>query len=93
MGSEVSENLQSQLDEMEMLQSMFPDSKELDIDNLSIEEIRHWLDNPVTENLPAPLEVVVRLPVEVGQCQHKVEAVMSVGHEYPSIALPEVYVR
>ena len=93
MGNEVGDNLRCQLDEVEMLQSMFPDSKELDVDVLAMEEIRHWLDNPGTEHLPTPLEVVLRLPVEVGQCQHEVEAVMSLGHEYPSIALPEVYIR
>ena len=93
MGNEVGDNLQCQLDEVEMLQSMFPDSKELDVDVLAMEEIRHWLDNPGTEHLPTPLEVVLRLPVKVGQCQHEVEAVMSLGHEYPSIALPEVYIR
>lgn len=94
MGNEeVGDNLQCQLDEVEMLQSMFPDSKELDVDLLAMAEIRHWLDNPGTEPLPTPLEVVLRLPVEAGQCQHEVEAVMSLGHEYPSIALPEVYIR
>ena len=44
MGNEVGDNLRCQLDEVEMLQSMFPDSKELDVDVLAMEEIRHWLD-------------------------------------------------
>ena len=94
MGSEVGDNLQSQLDEVEMLQSMFPDSKELEVDVLAMDEIRHWLDNPGTEHLPSLLEVVLKLPVEVEQGQqHVIEAVMSLGHEYPSVALPEVYIR
>ena len=65
------------------------------MDIVAVEETRHWLelDNPGPETLPTPLEAVLRLSVEVGQCQHEVEAVMSLGHEYPSVALPEIYVR
>ena len=46
MEAEVSDNLRSQLDEIEMLQAMFPDPKELKVDENSLLEAKSWTDFP-----------------------------------------------
>jgi len=55
MSNDILDNLQSQLDEIEMLQSMFPDENELVVDNFAVDVVRQWLVTP-RDMLPSQLD-------------------------------------
>jgi len=88
----ISSNLSLQLDELEILQSMFPDPKELNVNICSVVDIRDWLDDTSDDKmttLPSLLDFSLHLTFD-GKA---VETVITMPVEYPSNRLPEVYTR
>ena len=105
MGSELRDNLESQLAEVELLAAMFPGPRELDLDPATLAAARAWLERdgatpPVPLLLeqgatpPAPplLELSLRLEVDPDR-KLAIEAVIIMSPEYPSIGPPEIYIR
>jgi len=88
----ISSNLSLQLDEIEILQAMFPDPKELNVEICSIVDVRDWLENHSDDkihNLPGLIDLSLNLMFG----SKSVETVVSLPVEYPSNSLPEVYTR
>jgi len=85
------ENYEMQVAEIEILQSMFADPGELDIDPRLVHDVVNWVnreDKSDLEPFPAPIEFIVRL-----KCDEKMmEVIVALPPEYPKI-LPEVYIR
>jgi len=88
----ISANLSLQIDELEILQAMFPDPKELFVDVCSLDDVRDWLkktsDAKVT-NLPGLIDFSLNLSFD----EKTVETVITLPLEYPSESLPELYTR
>ena len=88
----ISDNLSLQLDELEILQAMFPDPKELSVDICSVVDVRDWLENTDDEklsNLPGLIDFSLNLLFD----GKTVETVISLPLEYPTWSLPELYTR
>eukprot|EP00092_Neocalanus_flemingeri_P013834 GFUD01014924.1.p1 GENE.GFUD01014924.1~~GFUD01014924.1.p1 ORF type:complete len:289 (-),score=65.91 GFUD01014924.1:324-1190(-) len=88
----IASNLSLQLDEIEILQSMFPDPKELKVDICSIVDVRDWLEyknDDKVDNLPGLIDFSLNLTFET----KTVETVITLPVEYPSNSLPELYTR
>eukprot|EP00092_Neocalanus_flemingeri_P037214 GFUD01040519.1.p1 GENE.GFUD01040519.1~~GFUD01040519.1.p1 ORF type:complete len:297 (+),score=68.72 GFUD01040519.1:912-1802(+) len=84
-------NYEMQISEVEILQSMFPGSGELDIDPILIHEVVDWVnddDMNKHEKMPPPIEFCVKISCG----KNVVEVVITLPPEYPKI-LPEIYVR
>ena len=90
MEAGVSDNLRAQLDEIEMLQAMFPDPKELIVDENSLLEAKSWTDFP-TDLPPQPIDIT--LNITAGNGYHGVEMLSTLPLSYPGSSLPEIYVR
>lgn len=86
---DIEDNLGIQLDEIEMLESMFP--KELMIDQGRLADVRQWLQHP-SDTSPFPLEVTLRLELDQER-KIVVETIITLPHNYPSESKPEIYVR
>jgi len=85
------ENYEMQISEVEILQSMFPGTGELDIDPSLIHEVVDWVnedDDTKLERMPPPIDFCVKLSCS----NNDVEVVITLPPEYPKI-LPEIYVR
>ena len=89
MEAEVSDNLRAQLDEIEMLQAMFPDPKELKVDENSLLEAKSWTDFP-TDLPPQPIDITLNITADN---DHRVEMLSTLPLSYPGSSLPEIYVR
>eukprot|EP00090_Calanus_glacialis_P013811 TRINITY_DN22461_c0_g1_i1.p1 TRINITY_DN22461_c0_g1~~TRINITY_DN22461_c0_g1_i1.p1 ORF type:complete len:301 (+),score=87.20 TRINITY_DN22461_c0_g1_i1:34-903(+) len=88
----ISSNLSSQLDELEILQAMFPDPKEIEVDFCNVVDVRDWLENTSGDkanNLPSLIDFSLHLTFD----GKSVETVITLPTEYPSLSLPEVYTR
>ena len=88
----ISSNLSLQLDEIEILQSMFPDPKELNVDICTIVDVRDWLENKSDDkidNLPGLIDLSLNLTFG----SKTVETIMTLPVEYPSSCLPDLYTR
>ena len=93
MSNDILDNLQSQLDEIEMLQSMFPDENELVVDNFAVDVVRQWLVTP-RDMLPSQLDLSIKLNMELDSSGSLLlEILVSLPHDYPGSALPEIYAR
>jgi len=85
-------DFEEQLVEVEMLQSMFPGQGELDLDMEAVDEVQSWIQKtqPSLDQLPPHIEFRLKLVVDGDDT---VEMVVSLPPEYPSLALPQVYVK
>ena len=93
MGSELRDNLESQLAEVELLAAMFPGPRELDLDPATLAAARAWLERGgATPPAPPLLELSLRLEVDPDR-KLAIEAVIIMSPEYPSIGPPEIYIR
>lgn len=82
------ENLQSQLSEMEVLQSMFPNPGEIKFeDNAILATMSRFLDYGSLD-LPPFLDFTVNLTMD----EHKIEVSFNLSHEYPQ-AEPDIFIR
>lgn len=82
------ENLQTQLGELEMLQSMFYNPGEIRIDDITaLKSITNFV-NGETEDLPQFLDITFNLIID----SVKLEMCVNLSHEYPEIE-PDIYVR
>ena len=88
---DIEDNLKLQLDEVEMLESMFPDPKELVIDQGRLADVKQWILHP-SDTIPFPLEVTLNLDLDQER-KICIECVISLPHSYPSDCQPEVYLR
>ena len=71
MTNDVLDNLQSQLDEIEMLQSMFPDENELLVDMNAVDVVRNWLITP-RDVLPPQLDLTIKVNIELENLDKKI---------------------
>jgi len=82
------DNLGEQLQEIEILESMYPGAGELELsDPAVIHDIKQFIEDRV--NVPNSIELTIKLKVE----EKTVETIFNLPREYPSSALPEVYIR
>jgi len=88
----ISFNLSLQLDEIEIMQSMFPDHKELNIDICSVVDVRNWLEDE-SEDKIKKLPGLINLSLNLAFDSKVVETVITLPLEYPSTSLPELYIR
>lgn len=91
------ENLELQLAEVEMLNSMFPSSSEFGIIDASVmDEVRQVLEssNFCLQFIPPPsIEFYVKQVVIVNEKQETLELMCDLPHSYPLDAIAELYVR
>lgn len=81
-------NLQSQLSELEMLQSMFYNPGEIRIDDpLALKDITDFI-NKQTQIIPPFLDITINLTIE----NTKFEICINLSHEYPQVE-PDIYIR
>jgi len=93
MTNDVLDDLQSQLDEIEMLQSMFPDENELVVDMNAVDVVRKWLITP-RDVLPPQLDLTIKVNIELENSGSIIlETLVTLPHDYPSQTLPEIYSR
>lgn len=86
--TELRTQIELQLSEVDMLQSMFPDPRELVIDDPSILcDLRDFAEGR-THMLPPHLDCVINLDVEKGQLSMSI----NLPHQYPAVQ-PTVFVR
>ena len=77
-----------QLDELEILQSMYPEEKELELsDPAVLSDIRDYLEN--RGDCPNSVELTLR--TQLGSTQ--IETIVNLPRSYPSLSLPELYIR
>ncbi|KAK7068386.1 RWD domain-containing protein 2B [Halocaridina rubra] len=82
------EMIELQLSEVDMLQSMFPDPRELILDDPAVTvDLRDFIEGR-TLLLPPRLDFVLNLDVEKGQLSMSV----NLPHEYPAVN-PDIFVR
>lgn len=82
------ENLETQLDELETLKSMFYNPGELRVEDLeALEEIRNYVDNK-TAFIPPYLDFTINLLIS----DLKFELCITLPHEYPDVE-PDCFVR
>ncbi|KAF2893084.1 hypothetical protein ILUMI_13088 [Ignelater luminosus] len=82
------ETLQTQLSELEMLQSMFYNPGEIRVDDLvALKEITDFV-NGDTAIIPPFLDITINLMIE----NTKFELCINLSHEYPEVE-PDIYVR
>ncbi|XP_064121004.1 RWD domain-containing protein 2A-like [Macrobrachium nipponense] len=80
--------IELQLSEVDMLQSMFPDPKELILDDLTVPiDLRDFAEGRV-KFLPSRLGFVLNLDVEKGHLNMSI----NLPHEYPAVP-PDIFVR
>ena len=72
-----------------MLQAMFPDPKELIVDENSLLEAKSWTDFP-TDLPPQPIDITLNITADN---DHGVEMLSTLPLSYPGSSLPEIYVR
>jgi len=90
------DNLECQLAEVEILESMFPSDKELSMYDVSvISDVQTWISNcdsstSNTPDLPPLIEFILTLSFGSSD---QMELVVSLPSSYPSSLLPDTYVR
>jgi len=81
-------NLGEQLQEIEILESMYPGAGEFELsDPAVIHDIKQFIEGRV--DVPNSIELTIKLQVD----DIIVETIFNLPREYPSSALPEVYIR
>ena len=77
-----------QLDELEILQSMYPGDQELELtDPAVLSDIHNYLDTQ--GEYPNSVELTLR--TQLGSIQ--IETLVNLPRSYPSSSLPELYIR
>jgi len=83
-------NYEEQLNELEILQSMYPGANELELsDPFIIGDIQEYVRTGRHQPATA-VEFTLRLNLEE---EHRVESIFNLCRDYPSSALPEIYIR
>ncbi|KAK9700504.1 Protein of unknown function (DUF1115) [Popillia japonica] len=86
--SKLRENLETQIMELDMLESMFYKPGELKVDDLSaLKDIKKYI-NQETEVIPPFLDLTINVTVD----DMKLEVCINLSHEYPDIE-PDIFVR
>jgi len=81
-------NLEEQLVELEVLQSMYPGENELEISNPAIvHDIKEYLNKK--GSLPSIIEFTLKLEIDC----HPVAATFNLPREYPAAVHPQTYIR
>lgn len=86
--SEIKEMITLQLQEVEMLQSMFPNPGEFKIDNYGITADMYQFVEDKTTKIPAQLDYQILLNID----SQKFEVSVNYPHEYPACE-PDIYTR
>ena len=74
---------------MEILQSMYPGSSELELsDPAVIHDLQEFINT--RQHLPSTVELTLRLNIDQEQL---LEAIFSLPREYPTSAQPQIYIR
>ena len=87
--SNILDNIESQLAEVELLQSMYPAEKEFKLNDVTVlEDLRDWLSKDGENGQPPPnsISFVLRL-------DEKIDIYVRFPHEYPSEKSAEIFVR
>lgn len=87
------DNLEMQIAEVEILQSMFPGSQELNIDPSIIHEVVAWVNLDCEETKEQTMPSLIDFTLRMGCGPNMVEVVVTLPAEYPKYCVPEVYVR
>jgi len=90
---DINSNLILQLDELEILQSMFPGPKELTLDVCNIADVKKWISDQEQgriNELPSLLDFSLNISLEN---ENTVELVVTYPVEYPRTSLPDIYAR
>jgi hypothetical protein len=88
MSDDIQSNLLLQLNELEMLVSMYPGDKELHLSNPALlQDMQEYLDGAV-RSVPS-----VEFSLNVDVDGDVIETIIKLSSQYPQSALPEVYLR
>lgn len=89
---ELWQNLQLQMTEIEMLESMFPNPGEFEFsDPPAAAECRSLATGSKLSFIPLSLEFYLRMKLE--EVENRLEVLVNFPHGYPATSLPEIYVR
>jgi RWD domain. len=90
MFDEWKENVELQLEELELLRSMFPQEKELILEDIALEsDLKIWMASDSDQAPPCRLAFRLNLNIQ----ETHVEASVTLPKEYPTREKPEVYLR
>ena len=80
------QNIEMQLAEVELLQSMYPQEQEFKLNNVTmLEDLREWLENDETASPESSISFVLKL--------NNVQMFVQFPYDYPSKKCAEIFVR